>query len=185
MATAATFRSLFLFYFSRPAKDRVIYRAIPRYRVRRILELGVATGLRTLRMIELASRYAGADAVVYAGVDQFESRASTDSPGLTLKNAHQLLSSKGVRTRLCPGSPDTALAWAANSLGRFDLVLVSLDVEPSGMERAWFYVPRLLHRRSVVFREQWDESAGRAIFRPVRRREVEVLAAKGDREWAA
>ena len=47
---------LYLAYLSRPVGDRAIYRTIRRRNVRKILEIGIGTAGRALRMIDLARR---------------------------------------------------------------------------------------------------------------------------------
>jgi hypothetical protein len=71
-----------------------------------------------------------------------------------LKLAHQRLKAQGVRVRLAPGDPYSALSRIANELGAIDLVLISADQDSASLARAWFYVPRLLHAETQVFVEE-------------------------------
>lgn len=144
---------LYLAYFSQPASDRSLYRAIRRNKVRRILEIGVGTGDRALRMINLALRGKSAEPVEYAGIDLFESRQEHD--GLSLKLAHRKLSQTAARIRLVPGDVYSALARTANVLAnQIDLIVISADQDPGSLAKAWFYVPRMLHAQSLVYREE-------------------------------
>ncbi len=169
-------RSLYLTRFSRPAVYRPIYQAIRRDGLRRIVELGVGSGDRAWRMIEIAVGKGSAENVVYTGVDLFEMRAPEDGEGLSIKLAHRKLVPSGAKIRLLPGDAYSALARAANMLGLADLVVVAGDQDPAVLEKSWYYIERLLHDRTHVF---WQESAAadaEAPFRPVARTEVRQLA---------
>lgn len=143
-------RSGYLAYLSRPTADRVVYRAIRRAGVTRILELGMHDALRTRRMLDLVRRLRGSEGLCYTGIDLFES--SPDGRArLPLKSAHCLLQAVGGRIRLVPGDPFSALSRAANSIGPCDLIVVSADQRGESLDRAWFYVPRLLHAATLVY----------------------------------
>ena len=47
-------RSIYLCYFSKPAADRPVYRAIRRHGTQKIVELGIGDASRATRMIEIA-----------------------------------------------------------------------------------------------------------------------------------
>jgi hypothetical protein len=146
-------RLLYLSYLSKPIADRQVYRIIPRQRVATIVELGIGPGRRAGRMIEAASYLAPVRQISYTGIDLFEARTEADGPGLTLKAAHRLLATTGARVGLVPGDPFLALARMANALMGTDLLIVSADQDPGAMAKAWFYVPRMLHARSLVYQE--------------------------------
>lgn len=149
-----------LCHFSKPAGDRMVYRAIRRAGARRILELGVSHGLRARRMIEVAA-HGAAGAVCYAGVDLFELRPDVSGGRCSLKEAHALLKPTGARVRLIPGDPYTALARTANEIGPCDLIVIASDQAGESLERAWFYLPRLLHAATTVLQQRaaTDETA--------------------------
>ncbi len=153
--------------FSRPASQRCVYRAIRRGRVVNIVELGIGDGTRAVRMIELAMSRLGSDglSVRYTGIDEFESRGPERGEGLTLKEAHQRLRATGAAIQLVPGDPQAALARAANSLMGTDLLVVSTDVEAESLRGAWRFVPRMLHRGSLVYLEESDPSGGLRLVR--------------------
>lgn len=142
-----------LAYFSKPAGDRIVYRAIRRTRARKILELGLREGRRARRIIEAATRGA-AESVSYTGIDLFELRPPAENDGLSLKEAHSLLKPTRARVRLIPGDPFAALARMANEIGPCDLIVIASDQPAESLERAWFYVPRLLHATTNVFIER-------------------------------
>ncbi|HEX3870487.1 MAG TPA: hypothetical protein VHV77_08630, partial [Pirellulales bacterium] len=78
----ARLRSLYLAWFSKPAEWRLLFQHIRRHRPCRLLEIGIGTGQRACRLIEVASAASPESPVQYAGVDLFEMRAGDDGPGL-------------------------------------------------------------------------------------------------------
>jgi hypothetical protein len=146
-------KRFYLSYFSQPSSDRLVYRLLRKQRISKILELGIGTGCRARRLLELAASGRPPVPVSYTGVDLFESRSEADGPGLSLKLAHRQLKVGGARVRLVPGDPYSALARVANELGPLDLVVISADQDRPSLARAWFYVPRILHAETCVFLE--------------------------------
>jgi hypothetical protein len=172
-------------YFSQPVADRAIYRAIHRCRIRKIVEIGVGLGRRAVRMIDLAKCHHKATEVRYTGIDLFEARPGSAPMGLPLKQMHRLLSAMAVRAQLVPGDPLAALARVANSLQETDLVIISADQDDRSLARAWFYLPRILHKQSQVFLETADPHSGQTLLRIVDRAEIDVRAAMRGRREAA
>jgi hypothetical protein len=76
--------------------------------------------------------------------------------------------------RLVPGNVDTSLARLCNQLGQFDLVLVSADNDERHLERAWFFVQRMLTPQTMVL----VEPAPAATWTPLPRARVDELAAR-------
>lgn len=150
--SASLLKYAYLAYFSQPKSERWLYRHIRRHRSLQIVELGVGDVDRSLRMIQVAQRSAAGQPVHYAGIDLFEARPG-QAAAFSLKQAHRLLKPSGALVRLLPGDPLSALASAANTLLGTDLLLISADVDTPSLERAWFYVPRMLHATSLVVRE--------------------------------
>ena len=146
------FKYFFLANFSRPASDRCLYRAIRRHGVANIVEIGMGSGRRARRMIQLAS--CGNSIVRYTAIDPFESRDAESAPGLSIKEAYQHLRPTGAAIQLVPGDPLSALTRVANSLTGTDLLVVTLDADWESLRHAWRYVPRMLHRRSLVYVEE-------------------------------
>jgi predicted O-methyltransferase YrrM len=146
---------LYLAYFSKPVADRALYRAIHRHRWQRILEIGVGSGRRALRMLDVASRRHAKEDLFYVGIDQFEGRPAA-SPGLSLKEAHCHFKARQFKAQLLPGDPYSTLMRAANALRNIDLVVISADQNAASLAQAWFYLPRMLHATSAVYQEQID-----------------------------
>jgi hypothetical protein len=175
--------ALWLAYLSQPASDRVLYRAIKKHRVRRIVEIGIADGRRALRMIRLAKRYQGDAKIRYVGVDLFEDRQAPASPIVSLKSVYRVLRRTGALVHLLPGEPGEALTRSANSLPGNELVLISADLNQESLARAWFYLPRMLSTTAMVF--QAEVVAEKSQWRSVPMAEIERLAARGVRRRAA
>lgn len=150
-------RGLYLCYLSKPQGLRPLYRLLCKRRkkspIGKITELGVGTAVRTLRLLELCPP---ADDATYTGIDLFEARAAADGPGLSLKEAHKTLAATGMKIRLVPGDPYSALARSANGLADQDLILVAADQDRASLARAWFYFPRMMHETTLVFEEEQD-----------------------------
>jgi hypothetical protein len=177
-------RLIYLTHFSKPKSNCPVYQAIRRHGMRKIVELGVGTCQRALRMIEVAKLTLPQRDIGYVGMDLFEGRTESDGPGLCLKAAHQLLRPTGVQVQLVPGSPSESLARTANSLGKIDLLIVPAELDSPSSGRLWFFVPRMLHERSVVFVER-ALADGPSDLRIKPRCEIEELAAGGVRRRAA
>ncbi len=135
-------------------------------------------------MIEVAAALSPIEQIHFSGLDLFESRLSVDGPGVTLKMAHRLLSGTGARIQLVPGDPFSGLAQSANILGQVDLVVISPRLDPRSLAKAWFYLPRLLHQRSLVFQETLLPG-GRTSLRLVPGDEIRRLAAEAAPRRAA
>lgn len=169
-------RFLYLSYLSKPISDRLIYRAMSRQRTLKIVEMGVGRCQRAAYMIEVAGFNVPVAEIQYTGIDLFEARSAADGPGVTLRTAHRLLKSTGARVRLLPGDPFSTLARAANSLAGTDLVVISADQDPHSLARAWFYLPRMLHPSSLVFREEKRSGSQGPTLRQVSLAEINRLA---------
>ena len=146
-------KHFYLTNFSKPESDRAIYRSIKKNKqVRSIVEIGISDLNRTQRMLRLALDLAGEDEdVSYTGVDMFEGRESGD--GVSLKETHRELNGPGRKIKLLPGDPYSALARGTNAMQNSDLLLISSDVDSDSLDRAWFYVPRMMHDSTMVFIE--------------------------------
>jgi hypothetical protein len=177
-------RLLYLCHFSKPAADRLVYRAIRRWHPQKIVELGLGDGQRALRMMELARQSAADAEVQYVGMDLFEARPESDGPKLSLKTAHQMLRGTGGKVQLVPGNPSDGLIRMANSLGKVDLLIVPAELDSSSHARLWFFVPRMLHERSLVFVEGLS-SDGQPCLHLKSRHEINELASIGQQRRAA
>jgi hypothetical protein len=104
-------------------------------------------------MIQCARQETLRPTVRFTGIDLFETRPA-DQATLSLKRAYQLLHAPDVRGRLVPGDPFAALARTSNTLANTDLVVIRASQLGEAMERAWFYLPRMLHHQSLVLVER-------------------------------
>lgn len=123
---------------------------------RRILEIGLGLGVRTLRMFEVARRYYDADQISYTGIDLFESRPH-DVSQLSMKDAYKLLRRQGVKVKLVPGEALAAMTITANALANTDLIVIDSDVCDTDLDQAWKYFPRMMHERTLVLRQSVEQ----------------------------
>jgi hypothetical protein len=173
----------YLSHLSNPSSDRLLYRTIVQKKVRRILELGISEGRRALRMIDAAARFSARPEIQYIGMDHFEDRSETDGPGLSLINAHRVLSRSSAKIKLIPGDPLRSLARAANDLGQIDLLVISPQPDTERLNKVWYFVPRLLHPQTRIFLEH-ILPGGKKSLQAIAPREIEQWAAKAVR-WKA
>ncbi|HEX4145219.1 MAG TPA: hypothetical protein VHY91_17055 [Pirellulales bacterium] len=183
MFSARRIAYLYLAYFSKPVCDRILYRAIHRHRWQRILEIGVGSGRRALRMLDVASRRHAKDDLFYVGIDEFEARPAT-CPGLSLKEAHRQFKARQFKAQLLPGDPYSTLVRAANGLRNIDLVVISADQNAASLAQAWLYLPRMLHATSVVYQQQIGPE-GVPVLAVVDRATIDARAQKPHRRSVA
>ena len=136
-----------------------------------IVELGVGDGVRAERMLQGAAKYAQGE-IRYMGVDLFEARPDSDT-GLSLKQAYRKLKTLDAQVQLTPGDPFIALSRIANNLAGAELLIIAADQNDAALERAWTFVPRMLHERSLVL---WQRPGDGDKFSVVERDEIERLA---------
>ncbi len=163
----------YLALLSQPASDRPIYRELRQHPVQRIVELGIGSGVRAQRMIELLASLQPGKQLNYTGIDLFEARPAGQA-GISLKTAHTRLRPLPAQIKLLPGTPGDALRRWANELVGTDLLLVAADQDPQSMARAWSFVPRMLHEQSWVMCERTENGSPR--FERVTRTQIEQLA---------
>ena len=175
MSAARLIKYLHLAYFAKPVADRAVFRTIHKIRAGNLVGIGLGDGQLARKMVLFARRDAGRLRVRFTGIDLFEMR-SDDSGGLSLKQAHQTLHALGARTQLVPGDPFSALARNANALLGTDLVVIRADQLGTAMDRAWFYVPRMLHERSVVLVERLGGDGQAVAYEVLDRQAVQRLA---------
>jgi hypothetical protein len=152
-AAVNSIHSFWLGYFSHPACDRVLYRAVRRLKIRRILEIGIGDLRRSLRMIRLAQRYRAPGDVRYIGIDLFEAacNAGERPAAISLKQAYRQLRSTGARVHLIPGDAIHSLVRMANALPGNELVVVAAKDVVERMGDAWQYIPRMLAPTALVY----------------------------------
>jgi hypothetical protein len=163
-------RYFHLAYLSKPKANRAIFRAIRRSQPKTIVEVGIGLAQRSLKAVTLATKQHPGERIAYTAVDLFET-SPAGRPALGLKKAHQLLSATGAKIQLVPGDPFSALARMANSLMGTDLLIVSAYQLGESLDRAWFYVPRMLHDNSVVLLEE-PATDGTTSFRQLAKSEI-------------
>ena len=85
---------------------------------------------------------------------------------------------------MLPGNPFTALARSANALGPMDVILIAADQDAPSLERAWFYVPRLLRASTRVFQEIAGEGDQATHLRELTMGDIETRVAGRTRRAA-
>lgn len=185
MNLANQLRLFYLLYFAKPASDRIIHRAVYESRAGSLMEIGMGQCQRALRLIRIATMASPISAIRYVGVDPFELREPHTGPGYCLKDAYRLLRKTQAQIQLLPGDPFSALARMANWLKPVDVLVVSAGVDQRSMDRAWFYIPRILHDKSLVFRELRIPGSDRVQLRRLGRAQVERLGAAAQPRRAA
>jgi hypothetical protein len=183
VAAANWFRYAYLAHFARPKGNRQLYRHIKREPACRIVEIGISDLARAESLIQVAQRFAGDKKVWYTGFDMFEARSSGRTP-LALKDAYCRLRTTDANIRLVPGVPRMSLPSAANAHQNTDLVIVGPHFSEADLQGGWYYVPRMLHERSVVLRER-HTADGQMSFAPITRMEIAELAARESTRRAA
>lgn len=151
------FRRAYLLYFSQPALDRPLLRAIRKQTIRSVVELGIGSLSRTQRILEIAGWRPESEPIRYTGIDLFDARES-DWPQLALKQAFAELQPSGVKVQLVPGSPGAALKRVANSLTHTDLLLIDGSHDADSLATAWTWIPRMLAPQSLVY---WQQASGK------------------------
>jgi hypothetical protein len=184
LPTTSRWKTFYLTHLAKPVADRLVYRAILDNKISRLVEMNLGDGSRALRMIDAAARNNQRQDIHYIGVDSFEGRNPTDGPGMSLIEAHRLLKQSEAKIKLIPGDPCEALARSANLLTNIDLLLIDVPQDSGRLERTWFFVPRMLHARSIVLLGAAD-SKGEKIFRQIELAEINRLASASQRRKAA
>ena len=177
VSAASTLKYLYLSFLSSPKEERQLCRAVARLRAKSILEVGVQQGTRTGRLLQVARCFHERSAIHYVGIDLFETRP-VEQPGLTLKQAHQLLRPLAGRIQLLPGDPLSAFERTVNSMAATDLIVISADQDQESLRRAWFYVPRILGDDSEVFLAEDVHEKDRVRYHRLSRLEILSLAKK-------
>lgn len=146
-----TWRSLFLSYLSHPSGERRLYREAVRRRPRTLLELGIGSGIRAARLIEIASWWTPGCELEYTGIDLFESRQDSDGPGMTLKGAYQALRATGARVRLLPGTAEGTLFSIVGAIRPLDFVVASNEHDLASLADAVRFFPKVLNPDTRLF----------------------------------
>ena len=174
MSAGALIRSTWLLYFSQPANDRALYKAVKGRSIRSVLEFGVSDGARTKNLFEVLSWQQENLPLRYMGIDLFEARPKGQK-GLTLKQAFAEIRAPEVKVQLVPGLPYDALLRCNGALTETDLIILSADQQPIDFEKAWKFIARTVHDKTLILREQ-PAGPGKTVFQTLPVAEVHRLA---------
>ena len=142
----STFGYYQLTLLGKPAADRTIYQLIKKHKFHSFVEIGMGTGQRCQRILQVASKFGGRP-IRYTGIDLFDAR--TENP-LKLIDMHKMLGSFDAKTQLVPGSIEPSIQRIANSHLRTDMIIISPDTQQSDLNNVMSYLPRMLHANSMV-----------------------------------
>ncbi len=166
--------------FWKPPRDRVLLQPLQQSSVQRVVMLGLGDCERIIQLLKAANAQ---DRVEFTGIDLFEMRQG--EPHVSLREAHKRLVPHASKVRLLPGNPWTALSSQANNLLDTDVLLISADQDATELARAWFYVPRMIHRATQVYWEQSAATEEKFAWRLVDHTEIDRLAAQSRPRRAA
>ena len=156
--------TLYLCWLSKPQGDRVLYRSLCQRPARNLVELGLVSHERTLRLLRLAKRVTGNADLHYTGIDLFDARPA-GAASLTLKETHRVLANRGATIRLVPGDVGSGLARCANLLAGTEFLVISSELDESAADRLWTFMPRMLDAQSQVWQGSLQSSGWR--YEPV------------------
>ncbi|MCC6507726.1 MAG: hypothetical protein IT423_01360 [Pirellulaceae bacterium] len=136
---------------AKPVAERELFRALLSQPISSVLEIGVGSGERMKRIVQLAQLKPDVQQLRYVGVDGFES-AKDGAVHLTLKQAHQQATSLGLRANLIPGDLQSAVPRVAHKIGASDLIIVDGQFDPSsplsGVVGQWLF--HIAHDQSLI-----------------------------------
>ncbi|MGI9457291.1 MAG: hypothetical protein ACR2NU_12075 [Aeoliella sp.] len=184
MAAIGPLKYAYLALFSKPKRERLLYKHLRSIRGRRIVEVGIGSIDRAVRLVSVAQRFHHDNEVSYTGLDWFEEREVGAAP-MPLIHAHRQLQLTAARVRLVPGFPTATLPQIANSLQRTDLILISSQLNDAALDRVWFYLPRMCHSNTVVLRETLVSDGDESDFEQISIAELKRKAAVRDSRQAA
>ncbi|QDV15101.1 hypothetical protein CA51_50130 [Rosistilla oblonga] len=129
---------------SKPAEDRVLFRATANRKIQSVLETGLGDGTRCDRLLQWLQHH---DSVPtrYAAIDQFEAGG-----GLSLKQFHAKMTGVGIKPMPVPGTLATGLPRVAHTIGAVDLVILDQDHEGLSDPSILNFLPRIVHAETVV-----------------------------------
>ena len=166
MARQNWFQKLYWKYLSKPITERALLLHVIENPPSSILEIGMGSGERIQRLLNLIATASDGKPIRYTGVDPFESRSGQQAL-LTLKGAHRIFTERGIKAHLVPGEPTGALARVAHSVLPSDLILIDgyIGQGDADADAIAQWLPRLCHVQSTIFAAQ---NAG-GVFLPIPR----------------
>ena len=169
MSNLSGLRYFHMCWLAKPVADRVVYKTIKKQQVKSIVEIGLGDGTRCEKMIRAAQTFSEGE-IRYTGIDLFESRED-DQASVSLLEMHKRLNKTGAKVKLIPGDAEFSTARVANSLANTDLILLTMNEELESLERFWFFLPRMVHNKSLLLVQSGQDVGER--FRVLRARDWE------------
>ncbi|MDR3108169.1 MAG: hypothetical protein LBU65_00575 [Planctomycetaceae bacterium] len=120
------FHFIYLTHFSKPADERIIYRAIRSKPPRLMVECNIQRGVRMMRMLDLVKRtVTSQNSFEYVCTDPFEGRTEIDGPGLSLRKTHKLISQLNLRHRCIPAPVEVGIMHLSRSVRNVDFLVAA------------------------------------------------------------
>ena len=180
MSVGSLISNTYLLYFSQPASDRFLFKAVKGKPIRSVVEIGVGDGLRTERLLEVLAWQPDNLPLRYTAIDLFEARPKSQA-GMTLKQAFSKIRREGVKVQLVPGDAYSALLRTANQLTETDLLVISADQDAAALEHALIYLPRMLHPQSLIYQEYPDAKSKGMLYRQLTLADIQRQAAAANK----
>ncbi|QDS90820.1 hypothetical protein EC9_50370 [Rosistilla ulvae] len=129
---------------SKPAEDRVLFRATANRKIQSVLEAGLGDGSRCDRLLQWLEHH---DSIPtrYAAIDQFEAGG-----GISLKQFHAKLTGLGIKPMPVPGNLATGLPRVAHTIGAVDLLILDQDRDGLSDPSIQNFLPRVVHSDTIV-----------------------------------
>ncbi|QDV71239.1 hypothetical protein Poly24_49730 [Rosistilla carotiformis] len=129
---------------SKPAENRVLFRATANRKILSVLETGLEDGSRCERLLQWLKHHDSVPAR-YAAIDQFEAGG-----GISLKQFHSKLAAFGIKPMPIPGTLATGLPRVAHTIGAVDLLILNQDRDSLCEPAVQNFLPRIIHPETVV-----------------------------------
>ncbi len=169
MSSLSRFRQWKLLHFTKPLRDRSLFRFIVENKITNLVRFGLESEEHLANLIQLARQAAENKPIRFIGIDRFEGTAGTS---VGLKSAHRLLHRMGISYRLLPGDALPVLMRFANEITDVQAVVFSPGWVPDVHDRTWFYLPRMMAPEGKVLLAPNDEDGA---YRAVDRVQAEAI----------
>lgn len=156
MSVAKTWSAFQLLHLSKPAGERIVYKATKGRPISSVLEVQLSGWQRTERLIAWLRSQGNTGPLRYVAVDLFD--ISDRAESIELKAFHQRLAAQGLKPLPIPGTPEQGLPRVIHTLGAIDLVLVDLPPEQQADPVIASLLARVVHQDSVLLVQDGPQS---------------------------
>lgn len=185
MAVGGFFERARRAFFSKPTPEQSLLKLVKGQPIHRVVELGIESLETTAKLLAQLDKQAGGERLTYTAIDPFDERPADTQP-LTLAETYRQLVATGARLQMTPGRLAASIATQANSLADTDLLLLSSQATDEALDTSWYYLPRMCHPGTLVFRRHdGQEADDPGDWLPVTLEEIAARAGASDRRLAA